>query len=69
MTVERRSRGRAVPEGSYMSTLSMASESGGGMVKQTPGKVLVFPSGETTAQFSMSELDFRVNLSSLDRVS
>ena len=52
-----------------MSTLSMASESGGGMVKQTPGKVLVFPSGETTAQFSMSELDFRVNLSSLDRVS
>ena len=58
-----------VSEGSYMSTLSMASGSGGGMMKQTPGKVLVVPSGDTTIQFSMSELDFRVNLSSLARVS
>lgn len=53
----------------YRSTLSMASGSGGGIWKQTPGKVFVFPSAEMTSQFSMSELDFRVNFSPLTRVA
>lgn len=53
----------------YRSTLSMASGSGGGIWKQTPGNVFVEPSAETMSHFSMSELDFRVNFSALDRES
>lgn len=53
----------------YRSTLSMASGSGGGTWKQTPGKVFVFPSVEITSHLSLSELDFRVSFSPLDRES
>lgn len=45
----------------------MASGSGGGIWKQAPGKVIVAPSVEVTSQFSVSELDFKVNFSPLDR--
>lgn len=45
----------------------MASGSGGGIWKQAPGKVLVAPSVEITSQFSVSELDFKVNFSPLNR--
>ncbi len=45
----------------------MASGLGGGIWKQTPGEVFTDPLGETTCQFSGSELDFRVNFSPLDR--
>lgn len=50
----------------YRLTLSMAFGSGGGMAKQTPGKVLVAPSEEITFQLLLSEKDFRVNFSSLE---
>lgn len=45
----------------------MASESGGGIRKQTPGNVFVEPSGDIMFHFSTSEIDFRVNFSPLDR--
>lgn len=51
----------------HRSTLSMASGSGGGIWKQTPGKVFVTPSGQVMFQFSLSEFDFRVNFSPLDK--
>lgn len=53
----------------HRSTLSMASGSGGGIWKQTPGKVFVTPLEEVTFQFSVSEFDFRVNFSPLDKDS
>lgn len=47
----------------YRSTVAIASGSGGGIRKQTPGKVLVAPLLVNTSQFSTSEFDLRVNLS------
>ena len=52
----------------YRSTLLMASGSGGGIWKQTPGKVLVAPSVEMRFQLS-SEFVFRVSFSPLARES
>ena len=47
----------------YLLTLSSASASGGGTMKQAPGRVLVLPLFVCSSQFLLSELDFRFRVS------
>lgn len=47
----------------YLSTLSRASALGGGIMKQAPGRVLVFPALVCSTQFLWSMLDLRLSIS------
>lgn len=47
----------------YLATLLMASVSGGGIMRQAPGRVSLCPPLLWTTQFKSSELDFRVSFS------